>query len=200
MADEVTKALESMPESRGLAVLINLQGSPGLPDQDLFTDIFDHLGFSIYIEERCLDLIYALSYLIEYPTYSDYPIVVLVNGSFESDINVWGDYRSRINIRTDIIEPMLPPSAPHLADNPKIFLIHARSYIPVKFTFGRLEVPSEGNFIISYTNDWERSFKTLFELISQRCHIEDCLNKIQHIFPNNMRVISRLNKPVYLYC
>ena len=112
------------------------------------------LKFAVYevpVDEKDMsDTIYAATHLVEYPKSSDYCIVVMVGGVVADDINEFV-FPSRFNISRDLIEPFLPPSAPALADIPKIFFVNTMTLLGSPIDISRLSVPSEGNFLVSYS-------------------------------------------------
>ena len=86
-ADEITFTIESTPDSRGLAIVVQ---------RDRFLHRFaytfrKYLNFAVYevplYEEDMSDTIYAASHLVEYPKSSDYCIVVMVGGFVADDVN-----------------------------------------------------------------------------------------------------------------
>ena len=137
---------------------------------------------------------YAAGHLVKYPP--DYPIIVAVasNNRGQNDVTC-------NKISTDVIQPLLPPSAPQLANNPKIFLINAYSLLNVDAS--RLTLPSEGNFIVSLINEWfSRDFNDCFRYLIQA--LEDSSESIEEVLMRlkceikMMTILSHLNEPFYL--
>ena len=204
-ADEITSTIKSTPNSRGLAIV---------EKRDLlfwFAYTFNkHLKFAVYEtrEEDMSDTIYAASHLVEYPKSSDYCIVVIVGGVVADNINEFV-FPSHFNISRDLIEPFLPPSAPALADIPKIFfVVNTRTLSDSPIDTSRLSVPPEGNFLVSYititTQSLYRYFKYLcHKLETSRHSIGDVLSEVKERHHSDvklsMTVISHLDKPVYLH-
>ena len=205
-ADEITSTIKSTPDSRGLAIVVG---------HDLFLHRYaftfkKHLKFAVYEvrgdEEDMRDTIYAASHLVEYPKSSDYCIVVVVKGFVADDINEFV-YPSRFNISRDLIEPFLPPSAPALADIPKIFFVNTNILSDSPIDTSRLSVPPEGNFLVSYittTQSLYRYFEYLcHELETSRHSIGDILSEVKDGHSSggklSMTVISHLDKPVHLH-
>ena len=199
-ADEITSTIKSTPDSRGLAIVLKRIFVHG------FAYTFKkHFKFAVYEmpgdEEDMKDSIYAASHLVEYPKSSDYCIVVIVEGYVADDINEFV-YPSHFNISRDLIEPFLPPSAPALADIPKIFFINARTIGGSPIDTSRLSVPSEGNFLVCYdTAPKYGNIQILcHELKTSRHSVGDVLSDVKNLLPpkSSMTVISHLDKPVYL--
>ena len=208
-ADEITSTIKFTPGSRGLAIVV---------ESDLFFHRFaftfeKYLKFAVYEtheEEDMSDIIYAASHLVEYPKSSDYCIVVMVGGVVADDINEFV-FPSHFNISRDLIEPFLPPSAPALADIPKIFFVNTINRDGSSIDTSRLSVPPEGNFLVSYISTTSQSLYRYFEYLcleleTSRHSIGDVLSKVKDrppSFINNikssMTVISHLDKPVYLH-
>ena len=197
-AYEITSTIKFTPDSRGLAIVVKC---------DLlfrFAYTFNkHLKFAVYEtrEEDMSDTIYVASHLVEYPKSSDYCIVVMVGGVVTDDINEFL-FPSRFNISRDLIEPFLPPSAPALADIPKIFfVINTRSLSDSPIDTSRLSVPPEGNFLVSYTTSpWYLDY-LCHELKTSRHSLGDVLSEVNNRLPSEFgstTVISHLDKPVYL--
>ena len=203
-AYQITSTIKFTPGSRGLAIVV---------EHDRFSHkcastFKRHLKFAVYKtrgdEEDISDTIYAASHLVEYPKSSDYCIVVIVGGVVADDINEF-EFPSRFNISRDLIEPFLPPSAPALADIPKIFFINASTIGDSPIDTSRLSVPSEGNFLVSYTTSPRRDERILVnlrhKLVTSRHSIGDVLSEVKgQLLPKSiMTVISHLDKPVYLH-
>ena len=167
-----------------------------------------HLKFAVYEvpgdEEDMSDTIYAATHLVVYPKSSDYCIVVMVGGFVADDVNEIV-YPCRFNISRYLIEPFLPPSAPALADIPKIFFINAGTIGGSPIDTSRLSVPSEGNFLVFYisTSQYRYIQYLCHELETSRHSIGDILSEFIDRHPSDvdlsMTVISHLDEPVYLH-
>ena len=205
-ADEITSTIKSTPDSRGLVIIV---GHDLLFFFHGFAYTFnEYLKFAVYEvpedEEYMSDTIYAASHLVEYPKSPDYCIVVMVGNVVTDDINEFV-FPSHFNISRDLIEPFLPPSAPALADIPKIFFVNTINRVGSPIDTSRLSVPPEGNFLVSYTtsplNDEHISVRLRHELMTSRLSIGDVLSEVKGQLPpkSSMMVISHLDKPVYLH-
>ena len=204
IADEITSTIKSTPDSRGLAIVVE---SDLLYPRFAFT-FKKHLKFAVYEipedEEDMRDTIYAASHLVEYPKSPDYCIVVMVGGYVAYDVNEFV-YPSHFNISRDLIEPFLPPSAPTLADIPKIFFINTSTLRDSPIDTSRLSVPPEGNFLVSYISTSQyRYIQYLCHVLKTSRHsIGDILSEFKGRHPSDlelsMTVISHLDKPVYLH-
>ena len=131
--------------------------------------------------------------------------MVVVAGWVEYNVNTLPTRQGKININSDLIEPFLPHSAPALVDIPKLFLINTVTLGDGPLDTLGLNVPSEGNFLISYTNTSDRDITEVVEVLSVRLgnshdSIEDVLTNVKEQMPHSttMTVISTLNKPMYL--
>ena len=208
-ANEIAFELKSTPDSCGL--VIKLDAGPFSIHDLAFTHALSFkksLRFAVYEKEGTYlrDIIYAATHLVEYPKLSAYCIVVIVEDCIGmDDINTL--FTSHANISGDIIEPFLPPSAPALADIPKIFLLNTYSLGNSPIDMSSLSIPSEGNFIVSYavSSNYEGqdcvNYRLRHELTVSRHSIEDVLTKVKGRLPpeSSMTVISHLDKPVYLH-
>ena len=202
IADEITSTIKSTPDSRGLAIV-----GRHIRFFNWFARTFEkHLKFAVYEmpedEEDMRDTIYAASHLVEYPKSPDYCIMVMVGDGVADDVNEFV-YPSHFNISRDLIEPFLPPSAPALADIPKIFFININTLPDSPIDTSRLSVPPEGNFLVSYTttSPYRYMQDLCHELITSRHSIGDVLSEVNNRLPPeySMTVISHLDKPVYLH-
>ena len=202
LTEEITSVMKSPRHYRGLAIIIDTDTS--LTSSDAFAKIFINLNFSIFkhfaqTKKELSDILYGASQLKCVST--DYPIVVVLTAKADSYSLRYQNGKEEISIYEDVIQPLLPPYALNLADNPKIFFINASS--PSIFGSHTLkrEVPSEGNFLVSLLVDKDDMLETAVkmlqqELTSSKNSIEDVLTYIQYDIPS-MIVVSRLKKSVY---
>ena len=225
--DTINSEIKSLPESRGLAFAVTCRSPSSLPSNImrksnlLIATTFRRLKFAVFetviFTQKVFDdvIFVATSDLVCYPKSSDYSIVVAVAGETGYTVDTLRTKTcENINISGDIIEPFLPPSAPALADIPKIFLLNTirvpKGYPP--HDTSSLIVPSEGNFLVYYSNSSlivENLDETLENLSNSLCHeltvsrhsIEDALTEVkgQLSLKSSMTVISHLDKPVYLH-
>ena len=240
--DKINSAIKSTPGSRGLALVVTY-ASPSPSNianalrmsKRIFASTLRLLKFAvvedlIYSQEHLADLMYtATSNPQGYPRSSDYSIVVVVAGVVRDNVEtllILHQNQQQVNISRDLIEPFLPPSAPALADIPKIFLVNTITLGGGHFNTSRLSVPPEGNFLLSYINvPFSRrrmggnegleylSDHLCHELTVSRHSIEDVLTEFKGRHPSDlelskvkgqlppipsMTVISHLDKPVYL--
>ena len=219
--NEITSEIDSTPESRGLAFIAtcfsasrrinSLEINSLLISNRTLASMFGRLKFAVFekrieSQEELSDVIYiATSHLMRYPKSLHYSIVVVVAGWVEYNVNTLPTRQGKININSDLIEPFLPHSAPALVDIPKLFLINTVTLGDGPLDALGLNVPSEGNFLISYTNTSDRDITEVVEVLSVRLgnshdSIEDVLTNVKEQMPHSttMTVISTLNKPMYL--
>lgn len=230
----MTTAMQSKPHSRGLAIVLGVfdprlkmwrERSHSHHDtysklhysMRLLTRTFKHLDFAIFEEfysvisaKELETMTHVATHLIDYPKSSNFTIVVAVTALVENDVNLVMD---EFNISRDIIEPFLPPSAPALANIPKLFFINTFSEEGHRDT-PKLNVPSEGNFLVSHISMkwydesllqylvWKVFDSLETELQSRIDPIEKVLERVAshlHHTKTSMTVISHLDKPVYLH-
>ena len=133
-----------------------------------------------------------------------HPIIVVVSGIRRDNLLLTdiGD----INIKEDIMAPLFPPIATHLADNPKIFLFVVRSYSFEHRALHFVE-PIWENCIVGYIacdnlNDvlWVPDILR-DELAHLYMSVQEIFTSISEQFPPyaTMTVIDRLKEPVYLH-
>ncbi len=113
----IAKRINLKPNHHGLAIVVTNHLLLDLTDvltRKLRFDIYeprDKLSLKSYIQAVDLEL-------------KHHPILVVVPGD-----GLWGNHLSTecgfIDIKEDIMAPLFPPIATHLADNPKIFLFAA---------------------------------------------------------------------------
>ncbi len=197
--------MKSPRHYRGLAIVIDTDTSlTSTRNSDAFSKIFITLNFSIFkhfaqTKKGLSDILYGASQLKCVST--DYPIVVVLTAKADSYSLRYQDGKEEISIYEDVIQPLLPPYALNLADNPKIFFINASSPSIFGLYTLRRKVPSEGNFLVSLLVDEDDMLETAvkmlqWELTSSKDSIQDVLTYIQYDIPS-MIVVSRLKKSVY---
>ncbi len=135
---------------------------------------------------------------------SIYYIVVLVDGFKEGNLlrTECGD----IDIKEDIMAPLFPPIATHLADNPKIFLFVVYSGSSERHTLHFIE-PIGENYIVGYiacddVDDmlWVPNV-VQGELAYPFMSVQEIFTSISDKLPSTatMSVINHLKEPVYLH-
>ncbi|XP_064395275.1 uncharacterized protein LOC135342475 [Halichondria panicea] len=131
-AHNINNAILSTPDSRGLAIIISL--SPPIPSRLIsdrcndnirrLNNRFKEYNFAMYIRQGRLGklelngIMYAARHYVHIPDSSKYPILFMVSGAVQGDVNTFVTGHDKIDIGKDIIEPLV--SSKHLADNPKI--------------------------------------------------------------------------------
>ncbi len=155
LTDEIVSLMKS---PRGLTFIIDTDTSltGTTVNSDEFAKIFATLNFSIFkhfarTKKELSDVLYGVSQLKLVST--DCPIVVVLTAKAVSYTLRCQNDKEEISIYEDVIQPLLPPRAPNLADNPKIFLINASSPRPGFGSLTLREIPSEGNFLVSLLVD-----------------------------------------------
>ena len=211
-----TEEEKFLPGSRGMAFVVGISNEHLSQLSDylvkehvtLLSQTFHTLGFAVFekigtTKAVLKDIVSKSSNL---PNSQDYPIVLVVAGTvYQSSINTSDSSDRNVNIRKDIVEPFLPPLAPHIADNPKIFLINTFAS-PSELTplaTADLDLLSEGNFLLSYTHtdhfsDLSKTYQ--YELIQSTDSLEEVLIRVNDKLSllSTKRLISRLTKPVHL--
>ena len=174
----------------------------------ILSQTFHTFGFAVFEKIGTTKAVLKdiVSKSLNLPNSQDYPIVLVVAGAaYQTSVNTSDSSDRNFNIRKDIVEPFLPPLAPHIASNPKIFLINTFTS-PSELT--QLETPdlnflSGGNFLLSYTHtdhfsDLSKTYQS--ELTQSTDSLEDILTRVNDKLspPSTKLLISRLTKPVHL--
>ena len=213
-----TEEEKFLPGSRGMAFVVGIskENSSQLSNNlvkehvTLLSQTFHTVGFAVFekigtTKAVLKDIVSKFSNL---PNSQDYPIVLVAAGAaYRISINTSDIYSSdrNVDIRKDIVEPFLPPLAPHIADNPKIFLINTFTS-PSEFTplaTADLDLLPEGNFLRSYTHtdnfsDLSKTYQS--ELTQSTDPLEEVLIRVNDKLSllSTKRLISHLTKPVHL--
>ena len=162
-AHNINNAILSTPDSCGLAIIISL--SPPIPSRRKSTTYNDNIcrlnnrfkecNFAMYIRQRSLGklelngIMYAARHDVHIPDSSKYPILFVVSGAVQDDVNTFVTGHDKIDIGKDILEPLV--SCEHLADNPKIIIID--TYYQNEFLdLSQLRIPHGQNFIVALFN------------------------------------------------
>ena len=196
IADEMKRSIDLGPNYRGLAIVVPYYYT------FLTNMLRETLGFAVYEPQDKTSL---KSYM-QAVDLVDHPILVLVYGyGF-----LWGNLLCTncgyIDIKEDIMAPLFPPIATHLADNPKIFLFVVNSDSSGRRALHFVEAIWE-NYIISYiVCDYFVDVQRVPDIIRDKLahsslSVQDFLISISNQIPPTatMTVIDRLKKPVYLH-
>ncbi|XP_064395248.1 uncharacterized protein LOC135342446 isoform X2 [Halichondria panicea] len=193
IADEMKRTIDLEPNHRGLAIVATNHSL-------IFTYmLMDTLRFAVY-EPRDKLTLKAYMQAVDLVKLKHHPIIVSVSGRGEgNDLHTaCGD----INIKEDIMAPLFPPIATHLANNPKIFLFVSFSSKHHVFQF--IEAIWENYIIgfISYLSDeiMRRVTGIWDELASSSMSVQNIFTSIHDQLPPTatMTVIDRLKEPIYL--
>ena len=115
IADEMKRSIDLGSNHRGLAIVVPF---------DFLLDLTDvltrKLRFDIY-EPRNKQSLKSYMQAVDLEM-KHHPIIVVVSGHRMSGNDLYTDIGD-IDIKEDIMAPLFPPIATHLADNPKIFLL-----------------------------------------------------------------------------
>ncbi len=163
------------------------------------------LRFAVYKPKNKLSV---KSYMqaVDLAELKHHPIVVLVDGYGEGHIL----YTSicDIDIKEDIMAPLFPPIATHLADNPKIFLFVGYSRSSERHAL-YLKEPIWENYIVGYITfrDVDDMLEVTHileeELASPFMSVQEIFTSISDKLPpsatTTMTVIDHLKEPVYLH-
>ncbi len=132
-----------------------------------------------------------------------HPIIVVVSGIRRD--NLLRTYIGYINIKEDIMAPLFPPIATHLADNPKIFLFIVKSSSFERHAHHFTE-PVWENCIVGYIAYDDLSDMQVTDIVEEKLAHPSL--SVQEIFTSicdkllpfaTMTVIDRLKEPVYLH-
>ena len=164
------------------------------------------LRFAVY---KPHDKISLTSYIqaLDLVELKHHPIIVSVNG-FGSGNLLHTLCCGAINIMEDIVTPLFPPIATHLADNPKIFVFVVYSaYFEshVLHSLAKVEAIWE-NYIVCYIACSINDVRRVTDIVQNE--LGSSLMPVQEIFTSisdkllpksTMTVIDRLKEPVYLH-
>ncbi len=134
-----------------------------------------------------------------------HPIIVVVSGHGVRGNCLYTDIGD-IDINKDIMAPLFPPIATHLADNPKIFLFVVRYDSSKCHALNFVEAIWE-NYIVGYIacgdiHDMQRVGDIVEdELASPSMSVHNIFTSISHKLQplSTMTVIDHLKEPVYLH-
>ena len=200
IADEMKQIIKLGPNHHGLAIVVQFIS---LHLMDVLTRDLDSMQFAVYEPQDKLSLKSHMQ-AVDLVELKHHPIVVVVDGFKEGHLlrTECGD----IDIKEDIMAPLFPPIATHLADNPKIFLFvvyfgssehHALHFIE----------PVGENYIVGYITSNSLDDLLLVTHIKQR-ELASPSMSVQEIFTSisdqlppaaTMSVIDHLKEPVYLH-
>ena len=189
----IAERINLKPNHHGLAIVVPFGSLLNLTDvltKKLRFDIYnpqDERSLKSYMQAVDLEL-------------KHHPIIVVVSGIRRDNLLLTdiGD----INIKEDIMAPLFPPIATHLANNPKIFLFVSFSSKHHVFQF--IEAIWENYIIgfISYLSDeiMRRVTGIWDELASSSMSVQNIFTSIHDQLPPTatMTVIDRLKEPIYL--
>ncbi len=210
LADEITSVMKSPQNSRGLAIIIDIDTSL-MRHGSSFLQTFKSLSFSIFRriaitkKEVAGVLLGAAQIKIKssagQPT--DYPIVVVLTAKvcMDSAYTLCCLDGKKIHIRQDIVEPLLPSNAPNLSSSPKIFFINASSPEGYILPLRSLNLPLQGNFLVSLMAMEEYKLKVVLSKLQHKLTFpEDFITDILHSIEEDqsMLFISHLDKPINL--
>ena len=210
---EITAVMKPSSEFRGLAIVIGVGLSNMRRHMEMscrrhlsaMSNTLKTLKFAVFkyfnvsTSSEISNVVNAASHLVKYPP--GYPIIVAMATTCMDQDN--GTRLTRnINLSEHILKPLLPPSAPQLASNPKIFLINSYSWLnSASVDASRLILPSEGNFIVSLINgplrEFKRSSQYLIQSLDSSESIEEVLMRLKCDL-KMMTVVSHLNEPFFL--
>ncbi len=196
--DEMKRSIDLEPNHRGLAIVV--------PSHMTTHILWETLGFAVYKPQDKTSLKSHLK-SVDLVELKHRPIIVMVSGH-----GVWWDNLvythiiGAIDINADIMAPLFPPIATHLADNPKIFLFVVRSDSSKCNALHFME-PIWENCIVGYIAcyylvDMQRVTSIVEdELAHLSLSVQDVLTSISNQIPPTatMTVIDRLKEPVYLH-
>ena len=216
-AHNINNAILSTPDSCGLAIIISL--SPPIPSRRKSTTYNDNIcrlnnrfkecNFAMYIRQRSLGklelngIMYAARHDVHIPDSSKYPILFVVSGAVQDDVNTFVTGHDKIDIGKDILEPLV--SCEHLADNPKIIIID--TYYQNEFLdLSQLRIPHGQNFIVALFNTDHHYLGYIRDIFvewriyrSKMMNIKERLLRLESQKFKAMIVRSHLEQPMYVY-
>ncbi len=192
---EMKQTIKLGPNHHGLAIVV-----PSYPLYltHVLTRKFDSMEFAVYEPQDKLSLKSHMQ-AVDLVELKHHPIVVVVNGDGEGHLLLTGI--GYIDIKEDIMAPLFPPIATHLADNPKIFLFvvyfgssehHALHFIE----------PIGENYIVGYITSSDMLIVPhIEEELASPMSVQEIFTSISDKLPPTatMSVIDHLKEPVYLH-
>ena len=192
----IAERINLKPNHRGLAIVVPFHSLLDLTDVLTRFDIYepqDKPSLKSYMQAVDLEL-------------KHHPIIVVVSGVGGWDNDLYTDIGD-IDIKEDIMAPLFPPIATHLADNPKIFLFVVR-YGSSKHHAPIFVEAIWENCIVGYIacDNLRRAGDIVedeFELAhpSRSMSVQEIFTSISDELPPHatMTVNDRLKEPVYLH-
>ena len=197
IADEMKRSIDLGPNHRGLAIVV--------PSHVTTHILWETLGFSVYEPQDKTSLKSHLQ-SVDLVELKHHPILVMVNGESDGRGNLLRTDIGHIDIMEDIMAPLFPPIASHLADNPKIFLFFIDSDSFECHALHFVEAIWE-NYIVGYIachylSDMLRVTDIVRDKLAHPLmSMQDIFTSISEQVPPTvtMTVIDRLKKPFYLH-
>ncbi len=186
------------PNHRGLAIM-----APSF-SSDLREFLTNTLIFAVH-EPRDKQTLKSYMQAVDLVEQNHHPIIVVVIINGKGNLLRTDD---DINIKEDIMAPLFPPIATHLADNPKIFLFVVVSDSSAECHFPLSFEPIGKNCIVGYIacNTFSGGILRVtriieHELASPSKSVQEIFTSIHHkVLPlATMTVLDRLKEPVYLH-
>ncbi len=194
IADEMKQTIKLGPNHHGLAIVVPFHSF------HVTRMLTRHFEFAVY-EPRDKVSLKSHMQAVDLVELKHHPIVVMVDG-YRMDHLLHTDCGD-IDIKEDIMAPLFPPIATHLADNPKIFLFLVRSHSSERHAL-HLKEPIGENYIVGYiiAMRWRVIDIIQDELISPSMSVQEIFTSISNKLPPSiatMTVIDHLKEPVYLH-
>ncbi len=198
IADEMKRTIKLGPNHHGLAIVVG--SFHGL--------YFLTLRFAVYEPRNELprNELSLMSHMqaVDLVELKHHPIVIIVNGV--DDGNCLRTDIGNIDIKEDIMAPLFPPIATHLADNPKIFLFVVYSRSSEHHALHFIE-PIGKNYIVGYITCIDvddllgRLRHIVEEALASPVSVQEIFTSISDKLPPSatMSVIDHLKEPVYLH-
>ena len=194
IADEMKRTINLGPNHRGLVIVV-------LSLLDLTDVLTRKLRFAVY-EPRDILSLKSHMQAVDLVELKHHPIIVMVSGVGRDNLILLTEC-GYINIKEDIMAPLFPPIATHLADNPKIFLFIISNFSePLHFI-----EPFGQNYIVGYIacDDLGDRLRVTRIVEDKLAHpsisVQDIFTSISDKLPHTatMTVMDRLKEPVNLH-
>ncbi len=197
LADEMKQTIKLGLNHHGLAILVQFHSLR------LAHVLTRELRFAVY-KPRDKQSLKSHIQAVDLVELKHHPIVVVVDGLYEDHLlrtECW-----YIDIKEDIMAPLFPPIATHLADNPKIFLFVVYSLSSEHHALHSIE-PIGENYIVGYIacSDVDGMLEVPHiiqrELVSPIMSVQEIFTSISDKLPPTatMSVMDHLKEPVYLH-
>ena len=194
----IAERINLEPNHRGLAIVV-----PSRSLLDLTDMLTRTLRFAVY-EPRNEPSLKSYMQAVDLEM-KHHPIIAVVSGVGRGDLLLRTNIGD-IDIKEDIMAPLFPPIATHLADNPKIFLFIVRSDSSERHALHFFEAIWENCIVCYIACNGPSDMLWVAHIVKNKLahpsmSVQEIFTSISEQVPphGTMTVVDRLKKPVYLH-